>query len=85
MLLNRSAAKGILFIEKATVQRAGLQSIEGHILDYRVFHLIERTESDRDCIAGVRIYIESFFQNRGIHLTEPCGFQNSVGIGAGSV
>lgn len=33
MLLNRSAAKGILFIDKATVQRAELQSIEGDILD----------------------------------------------------
>ena len=85
MLLNRSSAKGILFIDKATVQRAGLQSIEGHILDYRVLHSIERIESDGDCIAGACIYIESFFQNRGIHLTEPCGFQNSVGIGAGSV
>ena len=85
MLLNRSSVKGILVIDKAAVQRAELQNIEGHILDYRVFHSIERIESDGDYIAGIRIYVESFFQNRGIHLTEPCGFQNSVGIGTGSV
>lgn len=32
MVLNRSSAKGILFIDKAAVQRAELQSIEGDIL-----------------------------------------------------
>lgn len=85
MLLDRSLAKGILVIDKVSVQRIELQGVEGHILDYQVFHSIERIESDGDCIAGVRVYIESFFQNRGFHSTEPCGFQNSVGIGTGPV